>query len=95
MTYLLRHEDNDLFEIPDDFQLLDCAISMLNHFEEGKYISNTYVIDLACFDETDLIILGSMIKQIREIEPGGVIYVIGGDIDLPNARSIESIADIP
>ena len=100
MKYLLKNGNNTL----SDFNLLDCPITLLNHFEKGKNKGNIYVIDLIDYDETEIFIIKSMIKQIYEITPNEIIYVIGelsslncaeGTFNYPNVDFVQSVVDVP
>ena len=99
MKYLLKNNNNAI----NDFNLLDCPITLLNHFEKGENKGNIYVIDLLNYDETEIFIIKSIIKQIYEIDPNEIIYVIGalsplncanGFFNYPNVNFVHSVVDV-
>ena len=99
MKYLLKNNNN----IINDYNLLDCPITLLNHFEKGENKGNIYVLDLIDYDETEIFIIKSIIKQIYEIAPNEIINVIGeltslncanGIFNYPNVNFVQSIVDV-
>jgi len=104
MKYLLKNKKNHNYNI-DEFRLLDCPATLLNHFEQGKNSLNIYSIDLLYYDEMDIFIIKCIIKEIYNINPDWIIYVMGGeltplagansDFTFPNVCHVQSIVDIP
>lgn len=95
MKYLLKHRNNNSNSV-NGINVLDCIGTLLNHFQEGKNAPNSYVVDLMYFDKIDLIIIKSMIKQIYEISPKSIIYIIGDiDFSFPNVQFVRSLVDVP
>jgi hypothetical protein len=96
MKYLLKHKNNNNYKNPYELNFLDCPVTLLNHFEQRKNDLNTYVIDLTHYDEMDVIIIKSIIKQIYEINPNNEIYIIGeNNFNYLNVRTVKSIVDVP
>jgi len=68
MNYLLKHKDNKT-DYGDSVCLLDCPVTLLNHFETGLNVGNSYIIDTNLFEGTNMIIIKSIIKQINKNFP--------------------------
>ena len=96
MKYLLKHKNNSKYESSGELCFLDCSVTLLNHFEQNKNEANFYIIDLLFYDKMDMIIIKSMLEQIKDISPKSIIFIIGeNDFSLTNVHLVHSVEDIP
>jgi hypothetical protein len=73
MKYLLRHKTN-IKPLPQNIKLLDCGGTLEDIFREHKEGKDIFAIDLEGYDELDLIIVNSTLKNNPSI------YAIEKDI---------------
>jgi hypothetical protein len=98
MKFLLRHSNNKKYILSQDIKSLDCGGTMNNIFSNHKEGNDIYAIDLEYFDELDLIIITSSLKNIQKLNPIKKIYIIGTyNFDVENVRYItwENFVQLP
>ena len=79
MKYLLRHKSN-IRHFPQDIKLLDCGGTMEDIFRNNREKDDLFAIDLENFDEMDIVIINSMLKEFPD-----KIYII--DKSLENGKT--------
>jgi hypothetical protein len=98
MKFLLRHQNNKKYLLPQEIQSLDCGGTMNNIFSNHKEGNNIYAIDLEYFDDLDLIIITSSLKNIQKLNPIKKIYIIGKyEFNVENVKYItwENFVKLP
>lgn len=95
MKYIVKYKDNKNYDLAEEITILDCLVTLLNHFEQGKNYNNMYIIDLCGFNSYEIIIIKSIIEQIKKISPEHMLYIIGENtFTCSNVQTIQSISDV-